>query len=146
MANTISTTSTIVKDPLTNLNFELVSQNTIDRLASGEHSVCTANMYTVLIKEAAKCQNYSSDVLYDIQYIENLLKQTDVILPSNIYFGFRKLGVDGFEFIRKRICLPEIFPEDSPKVEDAYFAMYIISLSEDFIRLYKCIDLKGDNK
>lgn len=145
MANTILTIST-VRDSLTNLKFELVRENTIDRLDNGEHSVCAASMYTVLIKEAAKCQNYSSDVLYDIQYIESLLKQTDVIPPSNIYFGFRKLGVDGFEFIRERICLPEVFPEDSPKVEDAYFAMYIISLSEEFIRLYKCIDLKGDDK
>lgn len=145
MANTILTIST-VRDSLTNLKFKLVDENTINRLDIGEHSVCAASMYTVLIKEAAKCQNYSSDVLYDIQYIESLLKQTDVILPSNIYFGFRKLGVDGFEIIRERICLPEVFPEDSPKVEDAYFAMYIISLSEEFIRLYKCIDLKGDNK
>ena len=141
------TKTTIVKDPLTNLKFELVDKNNINRrLTNGEHSVCTASIYTVLIKEAAKCHNYSSDVLYDIQYIENLLKQTDVILPSNIYFGFRKLGVDGFEIIRERVCQPEIFLEDSPKVEDAYFAMYIISLSEEFIRLYKCIDLKGDNK
>ena len=116
------------------------------RLANGEHSVCTASIYTVLIKEAAKCHNYSSDVLYDIQYIENLLKQIDIIPPSNFYFGFRKLGVDGFEIIRERIHLSETFPEDSPKVEDVYFAMYIISLSEEFIRLYKCIDLKGDDK
>ena len=146
MTNTISTTSTIVKDPLTNLKFELVDKNNINRLTNGEHSVCTASIYTVLIKEAAKCHNYSSDVLYDIQYIENLLKQTNVILPSNIYFGFRKLGVDGFEIIRERICLSETFPEDSPKVEDVYFSIYIISLSEEFIRLYKCIDLKGDDK
>ena len=81
MANTILTTLT-VKDPLTNLKFKLVDENTINRLDSGEHSVCTAGIYTVLIKEAAKCQNYSSDVLYDIQYIETLLKQTDVIPPS----------------------------------------------------------------
>lgn len=140
------TKTTIIKDPLTNLKFELVDKNNINRLTNGEHSVCTASIYTVLIKEAAKCHNYSSDVLYDIQYIENLLKQTDVILPSNIYFGFRKLGVDGFEIIRERICLSETFPEDSPKIEDVYFSIYIISLSEEFIRLYKCIDLKGDDK
>lgn len=146
MTNTISTTSTMVKDSLTNLKFELVEENTISRITNGEHSVCTAGIYTTLIKEAAKCQNYSSDVLYDIQYIENSLKQIDIIPPSNFYFGFRKLGVDGFEIIRERICLSETFPEDSPKVEDVYFSIYIISLSEEFIRLYKCIDLKGDDK
>ena len=109
---------------------------------------CEENGIEDMTKEPQS--RWNSCLRYIYKYVfksnNNLLKQTDVILPSNIYFGFRKLGVDGFEIIRERICLPETFPEDSPKAEDIYFAMYIISLSEEFIRLYKCIDLKGDDK
>ena len=36
-------------------------------------SINMSSIYTALIKEAAKCENYASDVLYDIKHVEEEL-------------------------------------------------------------------------
>lgn len=59
-----------------------------------------SSIWTELIKEAAKCDSYSSDVLIDIDAVREKLagKPEDF----TYYFGFRDNGVDHEAFIRNR--------------------------------------------
>ena len=97
-----------------------------------------ANMsdaFTQLIREAAKCHSYSSDVIYDIGSVNDMLEHFnpgkypndgshDDDLPV-IAFGFRKLGVDGNAFILSRL------DGNCYNIEREYFAMYFIEVKRD---------------
>lgn len=60
-----------------------------------------SSIWTELIKEAAKCDSYSSDVLIDIDAVREKLASGK---PEDFtyYFGFRDNGVDHETFIRNR--------------------------------------------
>lgn len=60
-----------------------------------------SSIWTELIKEAAKCDSYSSDVLIDIDAVREKLASGK---PEDFtyYFGFRDNGVDHEAFIRNR--------------------------------------------
>lgn len=60
-----------------------------------------SSIWTALIKEAAKCESYASDVLIDIDTVRMKLK-SDNTDDFTQYFGFRTNGVDHEEFIRNR--------------------------------------------
>lgn len=58
-----------------------------------------STIYTELIKEAALCENYSSDVLIDIERFEECLKECQSGEQGRVFFGFRDMGVDGLTYI-----------------------------------------------
>lgn len=73
-------------------------------IISGGNASVDINMssiWTELIKEAAKCDSYSSDVLIDIDAVREKLASGK---PEDFtyYFGFRDNGVDHEAFIRRR--------------------------------------------
>lgn len=80
-----------------------------------------STIYTKLIKDAARCNAFSSDLLYDIQAFEDRLKTCE---PGAIYLGFRKMGVDGENFIVSR-CV------NGSSVYNEYFALYKLELCPD---------------
>lgn len=80
-----------------------------------------STIYTKLIKDAARCNAFSSDLLYDIQTFEDRLKTCE---PGAIYLGFRKMGVDGENFIVSR-C------NNGASVYSEYFALYKLELCPD---------------
>lgn len=94
-----------------------------------------SSMYTQLIKEAARCNRYSSDVIYDIQAFERALETFN---PENnlpiIAFGFRKDGVDGNSFVLSR-C------KNKYDLYKEYFAVYFLEVIEesDYNGSYKVI-------
>ena len=64
------------------------------------------------IKNAGSCIHYNSDVLFDIDNINEYLKS--LASPKHrpymqFYSGFRILGVDGESFIETRLESPEIY-------------------------------------
>lgn len=61
-----------------------------------------SNCTTALIKEAAQCENYASDLLYDIHDVMKCvdLEQKE---PFDTWFGFRDLGVDHKAFITEHV-------------------------------------------
>lgn len=65
-------------------------------------SINLSSSYSVLIKEAAECVSYASDVLIDVVLIQDVLSQrTDG--SCTFWFGFRRCGVDHDVFIANRI-------------------------------------------
>lgn len=68
-------------------------------------NINTSTIYTMLIKEAAKCEYYASDIVYDIDRINRTLKDDNFLSdnkPIVFYFGFRSHGVDHESFIESR--------------------------------------------
>ncbi len=68
-------------------------------------------IFTELIKQAARCETYSSDICYEIQEIMNGISgitPPETILGKNgegktYMFGFRDWGVDHDNFIKSRM-------------------------------------------
>lgn len=95
---------------LNKLNFFSVStergdiRNTYNTETHMWESYCTINLsseYTTLIKEAANCRYYASDLLIDLMPV---MKDLDAgNLPKATYFGFRDMGVDHDTFINARL-------------------------------------------
>lgn len=55
---------------------------------------------SLLIKEAAKCENYASDLFIDYASLYEMMKAWDLsALRSHYLFGFRPLGVDSEQMI-----------------------------------------------
>lgn len=91
-----------------------------------------SSIYTALIKEAARCDNYASDILYEIANIDNAIRNLNKEEDS-IIFGFRDMGVDHYNFIKSRIeygnledyyrtiCFVEITKHDGSVVVHANF-------------------------
>lgn len=62
-----------------------------------------SSTYTQLIKEAGRCNRFSSDVIYDIQTMEDAWKSFDPEAEMPLFIcGFRKDGVDGRSFVESR--------------------------------------------
>lgn len=103
-------------------------------------SVNMSGIYSQLIKEAARCNNYNSDVVYDIESIQEKLaefRQGDSWEP--VFVGFRRHGVDGTDFVTTRCESPErayevIFKE--------YFALYSVDVEAESDGWYKIMFYK----
>ena len=90
-------------------------------------SVNLSSMYTKLIRDAARCNSYSSDVFYDLKHIERRMKEFN---PNEefepIWIGFRKMGVDGTAYVLSRI--------DNDKPRESWLKTY--TLSNNYFALY----------
>lgn len=89
-------------------------------------SVNLSSFFTRLIKDAARCNSYSSDVYYDLRKIdEEVHAYRNGAEFTPIFIGFRRHGVDGNGFILSRI-------EDNPyNVHREYFALYSLTVQQD---------------
>ena len=84
------------------------------------------DVYSKLIKEAGRCNRFSSDVIYDINEIEKQMESYPEIRKFDpVLVGFRKDGVDGNSFILSR-CNGNPY-----EVYRDYFALYSVTLEDD---------------
>jgi hypothetical protein len=79
---------------LENMKKKLIAE---DRSQAGYNNLSGIN--SKLIKEAAKCKMYASDVIYEIEYLKIALKELKPGKDYISYLGYRELGVDGTDFI-----------------------------------------------
>lgn len=89
-------------------------------------SVNLSDMFTRLIKDAARCNSYSSDVFYSLSEIdENIRNYRNFADFEPIFVGFRRHGVDGNSFILHRI------EHDPYAVHREYFALYAVAIKQN---------------
>lgn len=89
-------------------------------------SVNISDIFTRLIKDAARCNSYSSDVFYDLQKIEETIRNyRNFAEVEPIFVGFRRHGVDGNLFILSRI------EGDPYAVHNLYFALYSLTVEQN---------------
>ena len=90
-------------------------------------------MFTQLIKDAARCNDYSSDIVYDLN---DITKRFSEFNPEKgfqtKYIGFRKLGVDSETFISSKIS-------QGTSVYHEYFAFYTIEVNHDEGNYYNVV-------
>lgn len=101
--------------------------------ANGGVDVNISTSFSVIIKEAAKCNSYNSDVFYDLLSINNRLENFDFNNEeyySPILIGFRKMGVDGNAYVRTKVeekskkwTHAVIFPEE-------YFSVFAVTFKK----------------
>lgn len=85
-----------------------------------------SSIYTKLIKEAGRCNRFSSDIIYDINYIEEQMELYPEIRNFEpILIGFRKDGIDNSNFVLSRCN------ENPYEVYNDYFALYSLTLEDD---------------
>ena len=89
-----------------------------------------SSFYNRLIKDAARCNNYQSDVVYNIMELMDALKtfRDDTNLDP-IWIGFRRDGVDGTNFVLSRAENGKDSPERNIRRE--YFALYSVVVEHD---------------
>lgn len=84
-----------------------------------------SDLFSRLIKDAARCNGYNSDIYYDMKYIDERMQEynpDDEFEP--IWIGFRKLGVDCTSFVLCRVADESVYGSLSSN----YFALYCISI------------------
>ncbi len=90
-------------------------------------NVNLSTMFSRFVKDAARCNGYNSDIFYDMKYIEKRMKEFN---PEEefepIWVGFRKLGVDGTDYIIAR-CTDSNINSD---LYSNYFALYSVSVED----------------
>ena len=96
----------------------------------GWNKYMTLNMSTIydkLIKEAAKCRYYASDLIIDIRALERAIEAKENKL---VFFGFRESGVDHEAFIDSRLESSGGNPEVN------YRAIWAVDLKFDPVNNY----------
>lgn len=92
----------------------------------GELCANLSDLFTSLIKDAARCNRYSSDVIYSIEEINNICKNYDEEEEyPPVLIACRKDGVDHASFILSR-C-----EENCYNVYKEYFAFYSVEFIPD---------------
>ena len=85
-----------------------------------------SSTYTQLIKEAGRCNRFSSDVIYDIQAMEEAWKSFDPEAEMPFFVcGFRKDGVDGKSFVESRCNNARNLYS---AINGNYFSMYFVEV------------------
>lgn len=101
-------------------------------------NVNISDFFSTLIKDAARCNGYQSDVYFTMREIDKRLKDyrpLDEFEP--IFIGFRKMGVDGNGYVLSRINDTNVSMRITLSRE--YFALYSIALEEDIPGWYNVI-------
>jgi hypothetical protein len=87
-----------------------------------------SDLFSILIKDAARCNSYNSDIYYDLVSIEKDMLEYD---PEKDFeprwIGFRKMGVDGTSFVLQKAGDPSCYGSLSSN----YFALYSITVEKD---------------
>jgi hypothetical protein len=97
----------------------------------------TSDMYSRLIKDAARCNSYNSDIFYDLKHIEDSFNSFNGDEFEPIWIGFRKLGVDCTSFVLCRTSDKSFYGSLSSN----YFALYSITVKYDAMRDWYVITL-----
>lgn len=83
--------------------------------------------FSELIRQAARCNRYGSDLIYDINNVNDAM-ETWTGEKKLFVFGFRRDGVDGNSFVLSRVnneC------ENIHNIHKLYFAIYFMEVKED---------------
>lgn len=83
--------------------------------------------FTELIRQAARCNRYASDLIYGIEDINEKM-ETWTGEKTLFVFGFRRDGVDGNSFVLSRVNNECKSVYDLHKL---YFAIYFMEVKED---------------
>jgi hypothetical protein len=95
-----------------------------------------SDLFSRLIKDAARCNGYNSDIYYDLCYIDDFMKHFEPAAGNEpIWLGFRKLGVDCTSFVLCR-CENDFIYGSLAK---NYFALYSISIEPDENGWYRVV-------
>ena len=97
-------------------------------------SVNMSSIYTKLIKDAARCNAYSSDILISVAALNEKLRSFNARTEwTPEIFGFRKMGVDHRSFVEARCEKPgDAYQE--------YFALYSIDVKpSEYMGFYDVI-------
>lgn len=85
-------------------------------------SVNMSSIYTRLIKDAARCNSYSSDLIISLEFLDEKLRNFNPREPwTPEIFGFRKMGVDHRAFVESRCEKPGDLLRE-------YFALYSLDI------------------
>lgn len=85
----------------------------------GRNEINMSSIYTKLIQDAGRyCENFASDLLYDIDRIKNIIKSGK---SGTAYIGFRDNGVDGNEYISVR---------EPDEIDSVYHAIYRVEIAQ----------------
>lgn len=98
------------------------------QLLSDGLSVNMSDAYSQLIREAARCNDYCSDVVSDIRYIEHrlsLFREGEEFEP--VWIGFRRHGVDGTMYLLSRLSESENIYEP---LYHNYFVVYSVTVKK----------------
>lgn len=93
--------------------------------------------FSELIRQAARCNRYGSDLIYDINNVNNTM-ETWTGEKTLFVFGFRRDGVDGNSFVLSRVnneC------KNIYDIHKLYFALYFMEVKEDegYTDFYKVV-------
>ena len=104
-------------------------------------SVNLSSFFTKLIKDAARCNDYSSDLFYDMREIYDTMKAFRATQSMHeftpMFVGFRRHGVDGNSFILSR--LHNDLRGNVYALGQEYFALYSINVVNDCEGWYKVV-------
>lgn len=138
--------NTITEEVMSRLGF--FEEKIEARVTANGIDVNLSSSFTAMIKEAAKCNRFSSDLIYDIQTINSRLSSFDLFDEesySPILIACRKDGVDGNGFITSRV-------EDASRncafaicFPGSYFSVFAVTFekTEDIDLGYVDIHVKG---
>lgn len=88
---------------------------------SGKYGINLSSEISFLIKEAAKCDYYASDLIYNIQ---SLMEAVEAGNEHFEWFGFRDMGVDHYAFIKSRVGDPVMYGT----IDKNYRSIYLVTV------------------
>lgn len=89
-------------------------------------NVNLSSEFSELIRQAARCNRYGSDLIYDINNVNDAM-ETWTGEKTLFVFGFRRDGVDGNSFVLSRMNNER----DLFDVYKLYFAIYFMEIKRD---------------
>lgn len=127
----------IIDEAVKTLN--IVRHNTErGEIRNGNVDINLSTGFTWLIQSAGQCRFYASDLLYDIESINDAIQSCmyainaeDYTFERVFYLGFREMGVDGNTFIANKIgpdsCYCSVKGVDA--IRHIYHALYCVTVN-----------------
>lgn len=101
------------------------TEKVIAQLLADGLSCNLSTFYSKLIKDAARCNRFNSDIVYDINGIQDALKNYRANKEFEpIWIGFRRHGVDGTNYVLCRVDSSSV----SMSLGQEYFALYSVDV------------------
>ena len=96
-----------------------------DMLDRKKVAINYSNIQSFLIKEAGSlCDSYASDLILNLEKVDEILHQTETDFHERIAFGFRKSGVDGNKFTLCRLKQSNVYGS----ITSNYRALYVLDI------------------
>lgn len=105
--------------------------------SDGHLDVNLSSEFTELIRQAARCNRYSSDIVYDIGNVNDAM-EVWTGGKTLFVFGFRRDGVDGNSFVLSRVnneC------KEIHNIHNLYFSIFFMEVKKDegYVDFYKVV-------